>query len=228
MMKLNRIVLAATSAVLALAVLSGCSMAYGESSSNEPLVTQDVADSEAVLDTLRWADEIVIKKAVMSFNDQYEVIADGVKVGEIQGQYIYLLGDTYSFFSEAGNLVASEGEAYRVINHEAKLYDFNNEDSGSIKENFSLFLMNWSIYDVEGTELGKAEQNFSFTLDFAVKNASGTPEYQIKKSFLSWGAELKITRLTNEPTIPVMNAIWLAAIANEIDEARQAEEDNKN
>jgi len=226
-MKLNRITLAVTAAALALAALTGCSMAYGDSASNTPLVTQDVADSDKALDTLRWADEIVLKKKVMSFNDQYEVVADGVPVGEIRGQYIYALGDTYSLFTEAGNLVASEGEGYRVTTHKASLFDYNNQPAGEIRENFSFLLTNWSLYDGEAKEIGKAEQNFGLTLDFAVKNAKGETEYKIKKSMFSFGSEMKITRVTNEPTVPVMNAVWLAAIANEIDEAQQAKDDAK-
>jgi uncharacterized protein YxjI len=227
-MKLNRVVLALTAAAVTITSFAGCSMAYGDSSTTTPVVTQDAADSDAVLDTLRWADTIVLKKKAMSLNDQYEVTADGKKVGEIQGQYIYSLGDTYSLFSTAGNLVASEGEAYRVVKHEAKLYDYNNKPAGSIKEDMALLLTRWSIYDSADAKIGQAEQNFSWTLKFDVKNAKGEAEYTISKAAFTIGAEMTIKRVTNEPTVPVMNAVWLAAIANEIDEAQQAKNNSNN
>lgn len=200
-------------------------MAYGENSSTEPLVTADVQDSEQVLETLRFAEKIELKKAAVSLNDVYSVTADGVKLGEIRGQYIYVLGDTYSLFSEKGNLVASEGEAYRVMTAEAKLFDYNNKPSGIIKENISWPLTNWSIFDAEDKLIGKAQQNLNWALDFTVNDSEGNPQYQINKNaFSMFGAELSITRISNEPTIPAMDAVWLAAITNEIAEAQ----DEKN
>lgn len=225
-MKTNRLISTLAAVAVSLSALTGCSMAYGESSNAEPLVTQNVEDSENVLETLRWADEIRLKKAPISFNDQYDVFADDEKVGEIRGQYIYLLGDTFSLFSNADNLVASEAEGYRVVNHKASLYDYNNDPAGEIKEDLSLFLAKWTLYDVDSKSIGKAQQNFNIVLDFTVKNAKGVDEYRIQKTFISIGSELTITRLTSEPNIHAMNAVWLAAIANEIDEARQSEDDN--
>lgn len=198
-------------------------MAYGENSSTEPLVTADVQDSERVLETLRFAEKIELKKAAVSVNDVYSVTADGVKLGEIRGQYIYILGDTYSFFSEKGNLVASEGEGYRVVTAEAKLFDFNNEPTGKIKENISWPLTNWSIYNVEDKLIGNAQQNLSLSLDFTVNDETGNPQYKINKNMFSlFGAELSITRIANEATVPAMDAVWLAAITNEIAEAQDA------
>lgn len=220
-------ILSATVALAAALLMSGCSMAYGENSSTEPLVTADIQDSEQVLETLRFAEKIELKKAAVSMNDVYSVTADGVKLGEIRGQYIYVLGDTYSFFSEKGNLVASEGEAYRVMTAEAKLFDFNNKPSGTIKENISWPLTNWSIFDAEDELIGKAQQNLNWSLDFTVNDPDGDPQYQINKNaFSMFGAELSITRISNEPTVPAMNAVWLAAITNEIAEAQDEKNSN--
>lgn len=203
-------------------------MAYGDHSTTEPLVTGDVEDSEQVLETLRFAEKIELKKAALSVNDVYSVTADGVKLGEIRGQYIYLLGDTYSFFSEKGNLVASEGEDYRILTHEAKLFDYNNEPSGSIKENISWPLTNWSIYGADEELLGDAQQNLNFSLDFTVNDAQGNPQYQINKNMFSmFGAELSVKRLSKEPTVSAMDAVWLAAVANEIAEAQDEKDSDK-
>lgn len=214
-----------TSLFLIVAVLFGvsaCSIAYGDNGV-KPVVTSDVSESQEVLKTLQWADSITVSKKMFSLNDQYEVYADDVKVGEIRGQYIYLIGDTFSLFSVNENLVASEGEGYRVINHRADLFDYNNEPTGKIQEDFSWFLTRWSMFDVEGEKIGSAEQNFSFLLDFSVLNTENEVDFQIKKEF-SYNAKLTITRISSEPSIPAINAVWLAVIANEIAEAQAESE----
>lgn len=203
-------------------------MAYGDSSNVKPLVSQDTANSDSVITSLRWAKKIVLKKAIMSLNSQYTVSADGKIVGKIRGQYIHILGDTFSLFSTANNLVASEGEGYRLITHKASLYDYNNKPAGEIKEDLSFLLTKWSLYDQAGTAIGSAQQNLSLTLGFTLKSAAGVDEYKISKAMFSFGAQLTITKLTNEPTIPVMDAVWLAAIANEIAEAQSQKNSSKN
>lgn len=211
----------AVSVVLA---LSACSMSY-ESSSVEPPPPVDTQDSENTLDMLQQANEIVLQKAAVSFNDSYLVTADEVELGKIQGQYVYLLGDTFSFFTKNGNLVASEGEDYKFITHGATFFNYNNERTGGIKERFSMFLRNWDIVDVEGNVLGEANQRLGFTMSYDVKNATGDVEYTITKSIFSIGSKIAITRVSNEPRIDPMTAIWIAAVGNELDEA---DEENDN
>lgn len=132
--------------LLAIASLTSCSMANGGS---EPLVTNSVDDSESVLKALDSAVKITAKKAVLAFGDRWTVSADGVEVGEVRGQAIYLIGDTYSLFSNAGNLVGSEAEGYRVIHNRAETYDYNNQPRGEIKQTFSMFLSKYEIKDTD-------------------------------------------------------------------------------
>lgn len=215
----------ASLALVAAFALSGCSMAYSNSTV-EPLVSQDVADSEAALDSLYQAETIVLKKHVISLGDRYDVVADDVKLGEIKGQFIYALGDTYSFFTEAGNLVASQGEDFRLVTHGAALFDYNNEPTGALSENFTLVLKNWDILNAEGEKIGHSQQNINLTLAMDVYNADGQLEYKINKDLISIGARLTITAQVSEPTIHPMDAVWLAAVSNEIHEAEQESSNN--
>lgn len=219
---MNRRIAALTAGVLVtVSALAGCSLAYGENSTVEPLVTQDVADSEALLETLRWAETIELEKAILSLNDVYTVKADGVEVGEIRGQFIYALGDTHSLFTLNGNLVASEGEQLRFVTAGASMFDYNNQPVGELSQNFTPFLKNWSILDNEGQKIGQAKGEFSLTIKFDVLNAADEVEYEIEKALFSIGSKLTITRISNEPNISAVTAIWLATVNNEIHEAEQ-------
>lgn len=220
---MNKFVKLMTTFVIASFALTGCSTAYS-SSSNMPEPTKDVASSQATLEALQWADEIVLKKKAISFNDVYEVQADGVVVGEITGEYFYLLGDTFSFHNSEKNLVAYEGEKFKTFNHGAAIFDYNAEPVGALDEQLSFLVTSWDILDAQDEKIGSAKQNFSLNLKFDVLNAAGEAEYKIEKAFFSLSAQLTITRLSKEPQVPVMNAVWLAAIANEIAEAEEDKE----
>jgi len=213
----------ATAAVLS--VLTGCSMANG--GSTEPLVTADVADSEAVLDTLEGASVIEAKKAAFTFGDRWTITADGTEIGEIRGQAIYAIGDTYSLFSTAGNLVGSEAEGYRVVHHRAETYDYSNTPRGVIQQKLSMFLSEYEIQDAEGKAVGSAKQNFSLTMNFAVKGKSGSEEYKISKAAFSLTSDLKIEAQSKDRSVDAIDALWVAVIASEVEDAA-AEKDRQN
>lgn len=213
--------------LIAAFMLTGCSMAY-ENSNDVPLVTQDSADSDSVLEALENATTIDAKKAVLAFGDKWTISADGIEVGEIRGEAIYLLGDTYSLFSTNGNLVGSEGEAFRVINHQAKLYDYNNIERGMIQEHFSMFLAQYSFLNADGVEIGKASQKLNITMNFNITDMNDVAEYKISKSFLSFGAKVKIEKLTKDTSVSAIDALWLAVIASEVDEAKNSKSNSNN
>lgn len=218
--------IAGTIAALALLLtaLTGCSMANG--GTKEPLVTQDVADSESVVTALESADKITAKKAPFSIGDRWTISADGKEIGEIRGEAIYLIGDTYSLFSTAGNLVGSEAEGYRVIHHSAKLYDHSNELRGEIKQKFAWLLSEYEILGADGEVRGTAKQNLSFTMNFDVLGKSGAPEYSISKAAFAIGADLTIEAKSNDRSVDAIDALWIAVIASEVEEAEAAKSDN--
>lgn len=202
-------------------MLTGCSMAY-ENSNNAPLVTQDSIDSESVLEALENATTIEAKKSVFSFGDHWAISADGVEIGEIRGVLIYALGDTYSLFSNKGNLVGSEGEAFRVINHKAKLYDYNNIERGVIQEHFNPFLAQYSFLNADEAQVGKASQKLSIAMNFNIMDMNDNKEYKISKNLISFGAKVKIEKLKENTSVSAIDALWLAVIASEVDEAKNS------
>jgi len=207
-------------------VLSGCSMENGGDAKST--VTSDVADSESVLKKLEDADSIEAKKAVFSFGDSWTVTADGEEVGEIKGQAIYSIGDTYSLFSPADNLVASEAEGYRVVNHRAGLYDYNNEKRGEIQEQFSMFLAQYKIKDAEDRTVGTAKQKFSITMSFDIEGKHGDPEYKVSKAAFSMGSKVTIDAQSKDRSVDAVDALWLAVIASEVDDAKNDDSSSKN
>lgn len=216
--------IAGTIAALALLLtaLTGCSMANG--GTKEPLVTEDVADSESVIAALEAADRITAKKAPFSIGDRWTISADGEEIGEIRGEAIYLIGDTYSLFSAAGNLVGSEAEGYRVIHHSAKLYDHSNAQRGEIKQKFSWLLSEYEILDGESELRGTAKQKLSFTMNFDVLGKSGSAEYNISKAAFSFGADLTIEPKSKDRSVDAIDALWIAVIASEVEEAEAEKE----
>ena len=202
--------------------LTGCSMGSNPDSLPK-MTTADPVDSQSVIQTLQNATSIRLEKAVFSIGDYWTIKADGVEVANIKGQPIYLLGDTYSMFSKKGNLVGSEGESYRLVNHQAKLYDYNNEYTGEIDQEIFSFLYKFYFYDKNMKKIGQLDQNFSLTLNGDIKDSQGSVNWNFNKDFFSWGAALTLTRKSNEPQVDVMKAIWMTVIVNEISEAQNSD-----
>jgi len=207
-------------------VLSGCSMENGGDAKST--ATTDVADSQSVLKKLESADIIEAKKAVFSFGDKWTITADGEEIGEIKGQPIYSIGDTYSLFSPAGNLVASEAEGFRVVNHSAGLYDYNNKKRGEIQEQFSMFLAEYKIKDAEDKTVGTAKQKFSLTMNFDLEGKHGDAEYTISKAAFSMGSKVTIEAQSKDRSVDAVDALWLAVIASEVEDAKSDDSNKKN
>lgn len=216
---MNKIFHIAASVAVSLAVLTGCSAAY--ESGVTPTVSADETDSLEVLSALNEAQEITLEKKVLSLNDVYTVSADDVVVGEIRGQYIYLIGDTFSLFSNEGNLVGSEGEELRVVTNSAELFDWENNPTGEWQEHVSWPMKKWALIDSEGEKVAQANQKLSIALNFTIKDLDDEPQFEIKKSVISIGSRIAITKVAEEPAMEAIDALWLAAITNEIDEGER-------
>lgn len=210
-----------TMMVAALFLITGCS------TSNKNMLTDDVNDSQAVIDALNNAKEIKLKKDFISFGDSWKVTADGTEVAEIKGQAFYLIGDTYSMYSKNGNFVGAEGEQYRVINARADMYDMNGNSAGSIKQELNILLYKFTLKNIEGNKIGEMNQNFSIKLSGDIKNVQNETAWSFKKDLISVGASIKLTRGADSD-ISAMTAIWMTVIANEISEASSQNNVNDN
>ncbi len=136
-----------------------------------------------------------------------------------------MIGDTYSLVTSAGNFMGAEAEQYRVINSSAELYDYNVEPAGSIEQKYSFFLYNFELKNADGELVGTMEQNFSFGFNADIKNPDSTVAYTISRDFISFGDKVTLTAVDPQ-NVPVIQAIWMSVIANEIYVAAQEKDDN--
>lgn len=199
------------------ASFSGCA-----SSASAKLANTD--EPHSVISALRDADKIVAKKKVMSFGDQWTITADGEEVGTIRGEAIYLTGDTYTLSSNSGKVVSIEDEGFRIVNHTANIYDHNSEPTGSIKENISVMFQEYEIRDENGDVEGIAKQKMSASMRFEIKGTSESVDYIINKSFLSVGPKVTIERKNVDSSVSALDALWMAVIASEVDDANKEEQ----
>lgn len=213
---------AVTTTLLLAASLASCA-----SSANSGSLTDDPG---SVIRALEEADKIVAKKKMLSFGDEWTVTADGQEVGVIRGEAVYLIGDTYSLFSGTDTLVGREAEGYRVVNHRAKLYDEQSNLRGEIKEKFSFTFAEYEILNGAGDVAGKAKQKFSASMKFDVSGASGSTEYTVSKAFFSLNPKVTIERKNVNSSVEAIDALWLAVIASEVDDAnrKKADEEKEN
>jgi len=174
-----------------------------------------------VLQKLDEAEEITLQKRLISWGDRWSVNVNGEQIAEVRGQPIYLIGDTYSMFSNNGNLVGSEGEAFRIALNEARLYDYNNEQTGVIRQRWTALFYNFDFLDMDGQTVGNLQQNFALTLNASITNPDGSCAFQISKALLSIGDRLTVARC-GKSEIPAVDAVWMAMILNEIDASRSS------
>lgn len=188
-----------------------------------PELPQTVGDSTTaanVLSTLDEAKQITLSKAFISIGDSWRVEADSVELGEVKGEFIQIIGDTYSLFSNEDILVASEAEQLALSGFQASTkYDYNNEETGTIERTFNPFLHQYEIKDLDGNVIGSASQNLNFVLDIEVKDATGEVEYRITKALISVTASLTVERKVDNPDVSALDAMWIVLIANEITES---------
>lgn len=213
---------------VAIASLTGCSgFSTGADPASLPKVTtSDVADSKSVTDALDRAQTIEVKKEAISWGDSWTVIADGQQVATIEGKPIYMLGDTYSMFSNKGNLVGSEGEEYRMVTSAAKVYDWNNQYTGEVRQNLTFLLAKFDIYDAKMQRVASAEEKFNISLTSDIKDNSGNVVWHVHKDVVSWGDTLKIERRSSSD-IPAINAVWTTVIMNEVMDSHDSSSSKK-
>lgn len=210
------------------AVLAGSLTACGATVAELPDKTSDVADSQATIQVLNDADKINVNKSLVSLGDNWSVKVGDNEVATVKGQFIAVLGDTYSMYSPNENLVASEAEQVVVGLPAATMYDYNNEEQGVIKQNLSPFMQKYTIQNAAGETVGTAEQQFSLGLKFDIKDASGETEYTVSKAMISWGASLDIEKKVDQADVSAEQALWITMMANELNEEKSNDSSNSN
>lgn len=202
-----------------LALVTGMT-ACGSKGEFEPSPNFD--DSASVVQTLNDADEIQLKKKMISFGDSWQVMADGEKVAEIKGQAFPVLGDTYAMYSNSGNVVGVETETFMIGDRSAKTYGYDTEKRGHIDQNVISVGYSFDIYGDEEEKTGNLRQKIALNLQANVNDNDGNTEYEVSKSVFTFGSKIKIDVIKDgsDRDVDAMDAIWSSVMMSEIDDAK--------
>lgn len=80
-------------------------IALEESTDDEVNKYKDVEDT---LNKLNNASTIKAKESLFSIGDKWTIFVYDEEIGVIQGKFVYLIGNTYSFYINNGSLVERE------------------------------------------------------------------------------------------------------------------------
>lgn len=204
--------LAALVATLALAATAaGCA--------NTP--TADTADSQATLDAINNASEITATKSLLSWGDEWVIEADGNKVGTVTGQALYTIGDVYSLTTMNRNLVASETEELNAITHNATLYDWNNQPTGTLEER--VLALTPTVDIIHTTSNGSDNITGTATTAFAslthqttITDNTGTVAWNTERHAFTLRTTITITRNNAGGTVSGIDALMVTLMMSEI------------
>lgn len=211
------------------AILAIFSMVFLTAGCYAQAVINPIGENDVIktVEKLNSAKEIRAKKKIFTMGDSWEIFADNEKVGNVNGKVIYAIGDTYSFTTNNGYFVGAEQENFSIVQRTAGIFNENNEKIGEIKQKVFSWLMQFTLYK-NGQVNASVEQNFSFNLNADIKNGNGEVNWKVNKKMLSWSADLSIVREGSNNSVEALDALWLALILNEIDEANNNSETGNN
>lgn len=115
-------------------LLSGCDDILNDLEKSSEDTEDKEDDIEITLEKLNEASTIKAKKSLFSIGDEWTIFADNEDIGVIKGEAIYLIGDTYSFYTSNGFLVERESENLKVATRAAGIYSNEDEEIGYIKQ----------------------------------------------------------------------------------------------
>lgn len=180
---------------------------------------------------LNEASIITVKKSWFSFNKNYQVYADGKKVGEIQGLYFNILGERLVLKDLDGEVYGSEQQIKRWnvrLNRLAQVYNGADETVGFIGEqvvqDFFRFGKTFHFYDVNRGEIAVSKQKvFRVFPEYVIEDMNDEKLYKVKKKFSLFRTTYEIT-IYNPDVLPVEQALFLTVILNSIDESDKESE----
>jgi len=91
-----------------------------------------------------------------------------------------------------------------------------------------MFLAEYKIKDAEDKTLGTAKQKFSITMNFDIEGKHGDSEYKISKAAFSMGSKVTIDAQSKDRSVDAVDALWLAVIASEVEDAKSDSSSKKN
>lgn len=209
--------LGATVAAFAFAFsMSGCGTAA--------LAGEDVSKAEQytaaqAIHQMESADQLTLRKANISLGDRWDVYADGHFVATIDGEAIYLVGDTYTLRSTNGEFISSEREDISVITGRATKLDADGNEVGRYDEELAFLHHRIGFTDGDGNATGSMESRLwppTIRNHAEVMDADGDSAWEYSEEWLSWdNATVHLDRHDDADDMDVTDAVMGAAIYHE-------------
>lgn len=202
---------------------------------NKNTVSNSQKEEIDLLATLNNAKEIEVKEKLVSIGAGYDIYADDIHVGEINGKYVNLTGDVFELKDLDGNVVKSEKQIKRwnvKLNRMAEVYDKDKNVSGyigeeKIKDMFSLGYK-FHFYDKDKNEIGYTDQKvLSFTDTFKVYDMDNNLDYVIEGEFVSLTSSYDI-EINDTSNIKPEDVVFYTAIQNEITRSDKKKSESKS
>lgn len=190
------------------------------------------SDYETVL---KNAKEIEISERIFSIGKDYDLYADGVKVGRIYGKDVKLWADEFKLETEDGKLLASEKEDKRMLRLTrcAAVYNKDGELVGYIGEETKTKLFSigyfFHFYDANKNQIGASDEvNLSLFKKNNFYDNKGNLDYVVKKSINPVKDVYTLEVKDQKSEIPLEMAIFMVCIEDAISDAQKSEESKKN
>lgn len=191
-------------------LLAGCDdIALEESTNNAVDKHEDVEDT---LNKLNNASTIKAKKSLFSLGDKWTIFVDNEEIGIVKGEPIYLIGDTYSLYTNNGSLVERESENLKIAKRSADIHSNEDAEVGYIEQSIVSLLMTFKLYRDDELK-AVAKQKVGITLNVDIKDSEENIGYKARKKVISAGAELSLEKKDGD--VNGLDALWMALIMNE-------------
>lgn len=205
------------SITIALACAFGMSSCLSSTANtqNPPDVSVEKHQSyvEETLDILNRANNIQLKKDIISWGDHWTVYADEKAVGYVNGKPLRFL-EVYEFTNLDGIVIASEEENWKVVNSTANLKDWQGNQTGRIEQEVFSMLAKLHIYR-DDQKIGNIQQKLDLGINAEI-TADNNGEWKLKEKIITVGSNLTLTRLENNTEVTPLEAIWSSLILYEI------------
>ena len=177
-------------------------------------------------DVVENAKKIEIKEALISIGKHYDIFVDGSKVGTVTGEWITVMGDTFTIEDNSGNVIMSEKQIRRTfrfsIDRLAIVEDSRGNEIGFFGEEKINDLFNpfskFHFYDADQNELGMYKAKLAVVKKGDFLDNRGNIEYSFEKKFLTIVDTYTLNVKKNDD-IPVEWAIFMVCIQDAISDA---------
>ncbi|MGL4655219.1 MAG: hypothetical protein ACRCWM_04935 [Sarcina sp.] len=195
---------------------------------------QAIQEYNTAMEQLKAAKQIEISKDLISVGKSYSIDVDGKEFGNMDGEFLNVLGDTLTIETNNGVKLSSEKQVKRwgvKLNRLAEVHDKDGKVVGYIGEEKLNDLLkigyNFHFYNAQKEEIGYLKQKvFSFMDTFKIYNMKDELCYEINAKFNPIRAEY-IINVHNNSTIPVDQVIYLTGILNSIKSSKSSSSTKK-